>query len=539
MQLNRTRIIFFGIIGLAAILVCAGIAFSQIGGVPLNPNAPTPVVAPKPTEPQTLKPPQIKAPAPIWGAGYKAGDGKPTFICGLDAFASYLTLIQIQAQGLDEARGFHLGIVPFQLPNKPEYALTEEQSNSFVRDGQWDCVLNTVDSVATGGSGVITAIVDESAGGDGLWARNVATINDLKGKRIAFVRDSSAEYFVYYTLSVARLNAKFDVRLVPADTPDEAVKLFNDGKADVVSAWEPQLSRAKNGGGTPLLTTSQLRLIVDALIVSKNSITTKPNTVQAFHDAWFDAMKQQAENFDASAAAIIKWGNTDWTEVKTPADLRLQLDKIAQADLSANAFVMRDPAALFSRIEIARRVWASAGVASETTKPEDLVDPRFVANSASQPNLKANGQVVNTSFSMSAKPDFSALKLKAADTLAVLPCREFKFLPDSATLTLESRRILDDCVAPTLQQSVGLFLRVTGSSAWPGPKGTYTEAQIKEFALARAVAVVDYLATQHKIDKARFITDAALPPAERRDTDDAALQEKDRFVEMTLITVGR
>ena len=539
MQLNRTRILFFAIIGLAALVVCVGVALTQLGGVPLNPGAPTAVPAPRATDAPVLQTPQVKPPTPIWGPNYKAGDGKPTFICGLDAFASYLTLIQIQTQGLDVARGFHLGIVPFQLPNKPEYALTEDQSDGFVRTGQWDCVLNTVDSVATGGGGVITAIVDESAGGDGLWARAVPTINDLKGKRIAFVRDSSAEYFVYYTLSVARLNPKFDVRLVPADTPDEAVKLFNDGKADVVSAWEPQLSRAKTGGGTPLLTTSQLRLIVDALIVSKNSIATKPNVVQSFHDAWFDALKQQAENFDASAAAIIKWGNTDWTEVRTPADLRAQLDKIAQADLNGNAFVMRDPAALISRIEIARRVWAGAGVASEPGKPEDLIDPRFVANSSAQPNLKANGQLVNTTFSMSAKPDFSALKVQAADTLAVLPCREFKFLPDSATLTLESRRILDDCVAPTLQQSVGLFLRVTGSSAWPGPKGTYTEAQIKEFAQARAVAVIDYLSAQHKIDKARFIADAALPPPERRETDDAALQEKDRYVEMTLITVGR
>lgn len=539
MQLNRTRIVFFVIIGLAAILVCVGVAVTQIAGVQLNPGAPTATAAPRPTEPQALKTPQVKPPTPIWGAGYKAGDGKPTFICGLDAFASYLTLAQIQAQGLDEARGFHLGLIPFQLPNKPEYALTEEQSDGFVRDGQWDCVLNTVDSAATSGDGVITTIVDESAGGDGMFARGVPTINDLKGKRIAFVRDSSAEYFMYYALSVARLNPKFDVRLVPADTPDEAVKLFNDGKADAVSAWEPQLSRATAGGGTPLLTTSQLRLIVDALIVSKQAIATKPNVVQSFHDAWFDALKRQAEDFDGSANAIIKWGNTDWTAVKTPADLRAQLGKIAQADLNANAFVMRDPSALLTRIEIARRVWATAGVASEGGKPEDLVDPRFVANASAQPNLKANGQLVNTSFSMSSKPDFSALKVKAADTLAVLPCREFKFLPDSATLTLESRRILDDCVAPTLQQSVGLFLKVTGSSAWPGPKGAYTEAQIKDFALARANAVIDYLATQHKVDKARFIADAVVPPAERRETDDAATQEKDRYVEMTLITVGR
>ena len=120
----------------------------------------------------------------------------------------------------------------------------------------------------------------------------------------------------------------------------------------------------------------------------------------------------------------------------------------------------------------------------------------------------------------------------------MLPCNRFTFLPDSATLTLESRRVLDDCVVPTLQQSVGLYLRVKGSSAWPGPKGAYTEKQILEFAQARAQAVVDYLVSQ-KVDRARFVVEAVVPPVERRETDDPDKQAEDRFVEMALITSGR
>jgi len=75
--------------------------------------------------------------------------------------------------------------------------------------------LTTLDSVALASPGIITAIVDESAGADQLWVRDASTINDLKGKRIAFSRGSVGEYFVYYTLSIARLNPRFDVTLVP------------------------------------------------------------------------------------------------------------------------------------------------------------------------------------------------------------------------------------------------------------------------------------------------------------------------------------
>ena len=269
-------------------------------------------------------------------------------------------------------------------------------------------------------------------------------------------------------------------------------------------------------------------------------IEGKPELVQKFHDAWFSAMKVQAEQFDSAATDVVKWGNNAWSEVRQPGDFRAQLQQIAQADLSDNAFVMRDTTPLVNRLNISRRIWASAGIQSITTRAEDLIDPRFVAAAAQNSRLQTSGTPINDSFSIGSKIDLSGAKVDAADaaTLAVLPCRRFTFLPESTTLTLESRRVLDDCVVPTMQQSVGLFLRVKGSSAWPGPAGTYTEAQIREFAQARAQSVIDYLASQG-VDRARFVAEAVLPPENHRDTEDPDVQAEDRFVEMTLITVGR
>lgn len=538
MQMNRTRLIFFLIVGLAIVLVGGGVLLSSITGRPVNDLNPT--ATPKPDAQKTVQPQNIKSPPPLWGPNYKAGDGKPTYICGTDAFASYLTLMLIQQTGRDVANGFNLGIIPLQLTNKPEYALSAEQSNTLIEQGQWDCLLDTADSASVTGYGVVTAIVDESAGGDGMYAKGISTLNDLKGKRIAYVSDSSAEYFVHYILSVAQLNYKFDVKMLPYDTPDAAVKAFNEGKADAVSAWEPQLSRAKQSGGAPLITTSQLRLIVDTIATSKKAIAEKPNTVQLFHNAWFDALKFLAENPDAAGDAIVKWGYNDWSEVKTAADLRAQLKTIAQADLGANAVVMRDPTPLLNRMTIARRVWATAGTQASTERVEDLIDPRFVLAAAQNSKLQPAARLINDTFSIGAKLDLSGVSPNAGDasTLAVLPCRRFAFLPESATLTLESRRVLDDCVAPTLQQSVGLLLKVKGSSAWPGPKGSYTEAQILELAKARAQSVVDYLVSQ-KVDRARFIVEATLPPESHRETENADIQAEDRFVEMTLVTSGR
>ncbi len=93
-------------------------------------------------------------------------------------------------------------------------------------------------------------------------------------------------------------------------------------------------------------------------------------------------------------------------------------------------------------------------------------------------------------------------------------------------------------MVPTLSQSVGLFLQVVGSSAWPANDPPYTEVDILEVAEGRAQSVVDYLVSQG-IDPARFIVEASLPPEDHRNSEDANIQAQDRFVELTLITVGR
>jgi hypothetical protein len=75
-------------------------------------------------------------------------------------------------------------LCPSSWTTDPAYDISEEQRTALLRNGQWDCLLTTLDSVALQSPGVITAIIDETAGADQLWGRDVETINDLRGKRI-------------------------------------------------------------------------------------------------------------------------------------------------------------------------------------------------------------------------------------------------------------------------------------------------------------------------------------------------------------------
>jgi hypothetical protein len=548
MQLDRTRIIFIAIIAATLLIVCGVIVFNTISSlvepepqVETNGTGQMPVTDQSGTRPAPSV--SLDSPDPIFGPNYDAEDGRPTYICGADAFGSYFVLQQMQTAGKDLEHGFHLGIVPFFLEDSPAYDISEEQRTALLRAGQWDCLLTTLDSVALQSPGVITAIIDETAGADQLWGRDVETINDLRGKRITFARGSVGEYFVYYALSIAQLSPRSQVTLVPEDSVADAVATFNNGLADVVAGWEPDIYDAEESGGIPLLSSAQLRIVVDVIVTSRQSIDNRPDVVQQFHDAWFDTLKAQFEDLETAASHIADWGHNDWSFVYSESaadDLTEWLESIAQASLGDNAFVMRDIRPIVSRLEIARRVWAASDLTVPSDNVEDLVDPNFVLRAADQPRLQTNRRPVNDTFSMSATTqlDVGGIDASAAATLAVLPCRTFTFLPESTELTLESRRILDSCVVPTLSQSVGLLLRVQGSSAWPVNDPPYTEEDILEVAEGRAQSVVAYLVSQG-IDPARFIVEAALPPEDHRNTDDPNLQAQDRFVELTLVTAGR
>ncbi len=543
-NMDRTRIIFVAIVGVAVLVICGAVTFGFISSR-LNEaeETPTQVVAGADT-PSTEKPTpsvQLDSPEPVFGPNYDPADGLPTYICGADVFGSYFTLQQMQMSGKDIAHSFHLGIVPFFLDDDPAYDVSEEQRTALLNAGEWDCLLTTLDSVALTSPGVITAIVDESAGADQLWARDIETINELDGKRIAFSRGSVGEYFVYYVLSIAQLSPRSDVALVAQDSVEDAIDAFNNGLADVVSGWEPNIYDAEQSGGLPLLSSNQLRIVMDVIVTSRQSISDQPDLVQNFHDAWFDTLKAQVEDFNGAAQQIADWGHNDWSFVypeTAPDDLRAWLESVAQADLGDNAFVMRDTRPIINRLEIARRVWAASDLDVPADDVNGLVEPGYVLRAADQPSLQPNGKPVNDTFSISSQLDLTGVSTSAAETLAVLPCRTFTFLPESTELTLESRRILDSCVVPTLSQSVGLFLQVLGSSAWPENEPPFTEEDILEVAEGRAQSVVDYLVSQG-IDPARFIVEATLPPEDHWNTDDPQIQAQDRFVELTLITVGR
>lgn len=223
---------------------------------------------------------------------------------------------------------------------------------------------------------------------------------------------------------------------------------------------------------------------------------------------------------------------------------------------------------IVERLRQTRNLWASAGYAIPTSDIGAVIDPTFVQTSARGKQIVPNAvnRFVNNSFALgrfsaggipqistaaaltATTPVTSALPAVTPQpavsaiytdtrTVATLPCSRFDFLPNSTELTDDAKQLLIDCALPILRQSPTLYLRVKGSSAWPGPKGAVRQFDVENTARDRAEAIADFL-VQLGVKKERLFITWTLPPEDHRETLDLLKQVEDRYVELSLLVSG-
>ena len=502
---------------------------------------------------------------PIWGPNFKENDGLGRITCASYAFSADYVLQQIQIAGIDVKYGFHLGIVPFYL--NENYIVTAKERTDALKEGKLDCLLTTFDMIALEDPGVLTGFINESAGGDQIWSHGLKSLNEMKGKRIAFETGGPSEFFVHDLLATVQLTPK-DVVLLPQPNQAAAIEVFNKDEADVVAGWTPTIFDAEKSGGQLLASSKEFRSILGGIVMSRQAMQSKRTVVQLFHNAWFEALSQQESNFATAAKQIAAWGHNDYMGVQVDTaeeDLRTLLDGVAQANLADNARAFNDVAAIVSRLLQARNLWAAAGHPVPAGDVTSIVDPEFVQalSRAAQVDLNSTNKFVNSSFSLGrsqvvaqAAPPVAAAEvttttapvaaapaaskqalLANAQEVATLPCSRFEFVPNTAQLLPTSQQELSNCALRVLQQNVNLYIKVKGSSAWPGPKGAIKRELVEATAKERAQAIVDYFAAQG-INKDRFVVDWTMPPQDHWETTDVAKQAQDRYVELTLLVSG-
>jgi NitT/TauT family transport system substrate-binding protein len=289
-------------------------------------------------------------------------------------WVGYGPLFLAQEKGYFRAENVDVQLVRMEDPRESYRAMAA---------GRLDGVVSTVDTaiplLRTGSELQYVLALDDSAGGDGIVARKeIKSVRDLRGKRVAVQAGSVAQFFLSVLLRDAGLTEK-DVQVVNMK-PGDAGAAFVAGEVDAAVTWEPWLSSGKSAPHGHLLVDSSKTpgLITDVLVFRREVIEKRAREIQGVVDAWHKAVayweKNPAESNLIMARAVGEW-------LQDPRLFADVLTGVKFYDRAANARFFGTPGSpgpLYRVIQNAMDIAAASGQLRGTFTPRDLVNHSFV-----------------------------------------------------------------------------------------------------------------------------------------------------------------
>jgi NitT/TauT family transport system substrate-binding protein len=249
--------------------------------------------------------------------------------------------------------------------------------------GRLDGVASTVDTMVlhlrTGREFQYVLALADSAGGDGIVARKeIGSVRDLRGKRVAVAEGSVSQFFLNALLKEAGMSQR-DVQVVDM-RPGDAGAAFIAGKVDAAVTWEPWLSKGRSAPHGHVLVDSSRTpgLITDVLIFRRDVAERRAREIQGVATAWSKAVayweRHPAESNEIMARAVGQW-------LRDPRVFADALTGVRFYDRAANARFFgtaREPGALHKVVQDALDVWSGLGRLQGRFAPKDLVNHSFV-----------------------------------------------------------------------------------------------------------------------------------------------------------------
>ena len=181
-------------------------------------------------------------------------------------------------------------------------------------------------------------INDNSAGNDGVVARGVTSLADLKGKKVA-AEEGTVSHFVLLTALESAGLSQNDVDFKNMFVPD-ASNAVTLGNVDAAALWQPSLFASMQEKDMNLLFTSKSMpgLIPDMLVFHDDVVKSKSEDIQKIVEVWFEVMEFIKTNPDEAYAIMAKKVN------QKPADYAnfIAGTKFFTLEDNLNAYAKRD-----------------------------------------------------------------------------------------------------------------------------------------------------------------------------------------------------
>lgn len=261
-------------------------------------------------------------------AGCRQADGdERKLIVAHATWIGYGPLYIAQDQGLFRKAGLDVDLRVIEASSDAIAAM---------QGGRVDMVASTVDNftlfAGNGADVTLLAVLGESAGGDGIVAKNdIKTLTDLKGRSVAVQMGSISQFILSEALDRAGLTLA-DVRTIDMKSGD-AGAAFAAGSVDAAVTWQPWLSKAAaSGGGKVLIDTRAMPgLVVDALATRREVAHDRAADMKAFVGAYFAGVDFMNKNPEAAKRIIARHLKIDL------AALNADFDNVRFYDRAQNA----------------------------------------------------------------------------------------------------------------------------------------------------------------------------------------------------------
>lgn len=390
--------------------------------------------------------------------------------------------------------------------------------------GAFHCAWRTIDFWAQehpglrkgGFDGKMVMVVDNSRGADKLVAwPGIERVEDLVGKKVALLQFTPSHWMLDYAIDNSSLlppqkrALRDNLVFVSAEEGTPGVRaMFESRAVDAAVLWDPDASFAlrKDGAHVVFDTTTASNLVYDGMVCDSRALSAAPEAIQAFVAGWFEGVAAAEADPKRASAALIATQPTFKELVRSEGEAFLErlYTGIKWTDLDDNVRILgrvTQDGGDFARVYAeAGRVWRNNGGMAEPDAPpippNDAFDFRFVDRLlAAQPQAKEEAKKPEFEFSEQERKD--VVKKDVAPVLTK-PASVY-FGVGSAELDRNAKRILDDQVAPLVQNMGNSYISVEGNTDRTGNAG-----KNRELSRQRAQAVVDYLVSAYSFDADRF-----------------------------------
>ncbi len=245
--------------------------------------------------------------------------------------------------------------------------------------GRIDAMATTVDTMPLhlrpdGSRYQYVFAIDDSKGSDGVVAKKeIESVADLKGKKVAFAEGAVSQFYLNVLLREAGLDQS-DIEAVNM-TAGDAGSAFVSGQVDAAVTWEPWLTRGKRAPHGRLLADSSQKpgLITGVVVAPAGVIKRRKADIQALYRGWSRAVEFVKTN-PAEARTIMAKGIGGW--LRDPAVFGEMMQGVVYYDTAMNtAFfgTLSSPGSLNKTVQQALDIWSGLGKLQVSVTPRELI----------------------------------------------------------------------------------------------------------------------------------------------------------------------